>query len=50
MKILNWILFLEKLVGEKPISNIGSYIGGMNLSIEDFDKFYISNDKKEFKK
>jgi SAM-dependent methyltransferase len=35
MSVLNWTSFLEKLVGEKPISNIGSYIGGMNLSIED---------------
>jgi hypothetical protein len=35
MKILNWQLFLEELVGEKPISDLQSYIDGMNLSIQD---------------
>lgn len=35
MRILDWALFLEKLVGEKPISDIQSYISGMNLSIQD---------------
>ena len=35
MKILNWELFLEELVGEKPISNLQSYIEGMNYSMRD---------------
>lgn len=35
MRILNWDLFLEELVGESPIKNIQSYIGGMNLSLQD---------------
>lgn len=35
MKILNWQLFLEELVGEKPISDIQSYIDGMSKSIQD---------------
>jgi hypothetical protein len=35
MNILNWQLFLEKLVGEKPISNLQSYIEGMNYSMKD---------------
>lgn len=35
MKILNWQLFLEELVGDKPISDIQSYIDGMSLSIQD---------------
>jgi hypothetical protein len=35
MKILNWKLFLEELVGEKPISNLQSYIEGMNYSMRD---------------
>lgn len=35
MKILNWFLFLEEFVGEKPILDIQSYITGMNLSIQD---------------
>ena len=35
MNILNWQLFLEELVGEKRISNVQSYIDGMNLSLQD---------------
>ena len=35
MKVLNWKLFLEELVGEKPISNLQSYIEGMNYSMRD---------------
>lgn len=35
MRILNWDLFLEELVGESPIKNIQSYIGGMNLGLQD---------------
>lgn len=35
MNILNWKLFLEELVGEKPISNLQSYIEGMNYSMKD---------------
>lgn len=35
MRILNWVLFLEKLVGELPISNIDTYIQGMSMGIQD---------------
>jgi ribosomal protein L11 methylase PrmA len=35
MNILTWKLFLEELVGEKPISNLQSYIDGMNYSMKD---------------
>jgi len=35
MRILNWQLFLEELVGEKPISNIQDYIDGMNYAMKD---------------
>ena len=35
MNILNWKLFLEELVGDKPISNLQSYIDGMNYSMRD---------------
>lgn len=35
MNILNWRLFLEELVGEKPISDLQSYIDGMNYSMKD---------------
>ena len=35
MNILNWQLFLEELVGEKPISDLQSYIDGMSLSMQD---------------
>ena len=45
MNVLNWQLFLEKLVGEKPISNLQSYIDGMNYSME--DKLFFT-DKIDF--
>lgn len=35
MRIFNWQLFLEELVGEKPISNLQSYIDGMGKSMQD---------------
>jgi hypothetical protein len=35
MRILNFKLFLEELVGEKPISNLQSYIEGMSYSMAD---------------
>ena len=35
MNILNWRLFLEEFVGDKPISDLQSYIDGMSLSIQD---------------
>ncbi len=35
MNILNWQLFLEEFVGDKPISDLQSYIDGMSLSIKD---------------
>ena len=35
MRILNWQLFLEELVGEKPISDIQGYIEGMNYTMKD---------------
>lgn len=35
MNILNWKLFLEELVGEKPISNLQSYIDGMGKTMQD---------------
>jgi hypothetical protein len=35
MNILNWQLFLEELVGEKPISNLQSYIDGMGKTMQD---------------
>ena len=35
MNILNWQLFLEEIVGEKPISNLQSYIEGMKYSMKD---------------
>lgn len=41
MNILNWRLFLEELVGEKPISNLQSYIDGMNYSMR--DKLFFSD-------
>lgn len=34
-KILSWQLFLEELVGEKPISNYDQYIAGMNTTMSD---------------
>ena len=33
--ILSWQLFLEELVGEKPISNYDDYISGMNTTMSD---------------
>ncbi len=45
MKIFNWQLFLEELVGEKPISDIQSYIDGMGMSFSD-KMFFI--DKVNF--
>ena len=43
MKILNWKLFLEELVGsENPISNYDDYVEGMQKSIED-KLFFINN-------
>lgn len=41
MNILNWQLFLEELVGEKPISNLQSYIDGMGKSMQ--DKLFFSD-------
>jgi hypothetical protein len=35
MNLLNWKLFLEELVGDSPISNLQSYIDGMNYSMRD---------------
>jgi len=35
MRILNFQLFLEELVGEKPILNLQSYIEGMSYSMAD---------------
>lgn len=35
MRILNWQLFLEELVGEKPIADIQSYIDGMGTTMRD---------------
>ena len=34
-RILSWELFLEELVGEKPISNYDQYIAGMNTTMSD---------------
>ena len=41
MNILNWQLFLEEIVGEKPISNLQSYIEGMNYSM--MDKLFFTD-------
>lgn len=41
MRILNWQLFLEELVGEKPISNLQSYIDGMGKTMQ--DKLFFSD-------
>lgn len=41
MRIMNWQLFLEELIGEKPITNLQSYIDGMKLSIQ--DKLFFVN-------
>ena len=41
MKILNWKLFLEELVGDKPIADFDEYVEGMKLSME--DKLFFVN-------
>lgn len=41
MKILNWKLFLEELVGDKPIADFDDYIEGMKMSME--DKLFFVN-------
>lgn len=41
-KILTWQLFLEELVGEKPISNYDQYIAGMNTTMS--DKLFFVNE------
>jgi len=33
--IKNWQLFLEELVGDKPISDLQDYIDGMNYTMSD---------------
>jgi len=43
MRILNWQLFLEELVGEKPIADIQAYIDGMGLSMKDKISFVVDN-------
>lgn len=35
MRVLSWKLFLEELVGEKPISNYDQYISDMNTTMSD---------------
>lgn len=45
MKILNWQLFLEELVGEIEISNIDNYVEGMQKSLDD-KLFFV--DKLDF--
>lgn len=45
MKILNWKLFLEELVGDKPIADFDDYIEGMKMSMED-KLFFV--DKLDF--
>jgi len=42
MKILNWRLFLEELVGDKPIADFDDYIEGMKMSMED-KLFFVNN-------
>lgn len=41
MKILNWQLFLEELVGETEISDLDKYIEGMEKSMQD-KLFFVS--------
>jgi 23S rRNA U2552 (ribose-2'-O)-methylase RlmE/FtsJ len=41
MKILNWQLFLEELVGETSISDVDSYISGMEKGMQ--DKLFFVN-------
>ena len=45
MKILNWQLFLEELVGDIEISNVDNYVEGMQKSLED-KLFFV--DKLDF--
>lgn len=42
MKILNFKLFLEELVGDKPISNYDNYVKDMENSMPD-KMFFIHN-------
>ena len=42
MKILNWQLFLEELVGETEISDLDRYIEGMEKSMQD-KLFFVLN-------
>jgi hypothetical protein len=42
MKILNWKLFLESLVGDISISNYDNYISGMNTTLN--DKLFFIHD------
>jgi hypothetical protein len=44
MKILSWKLFLEELVGEKPISDYLKYISDMNQTMP--DKLFFIGDIK----
>jgi len=41
MKILNWQLFLEELVGDIEISNVDNYVEGMEKSLD--DKLFFVN-------
>lgn len=45
MKILNWQLFLEELVGDIEISNVDNYVEGMEKSLDD-KLFFV--DKLDF--
>jgi 23S rRNA U2552 (ribose-2'-O)-methylase RlmE/FtsJ len=45
MKILNWQLFLEELVGDIEISNVDNYVEGMQKSLDD-KLFFV--DKLDF--
>jgi len=45
MKILNWRLFLEELVGDIEISNVDNYVEGMQKSLDD-KLFFV--DKLDF--
>ena len=45
MKILNWRLFLEELVGDTEISNVDNYVEGMQKSLDD-KLFFV--DKLDF--
>ena len=52
MKILNWQLFLEELVGDIEISNVDNYVEGMQKSLDDklffVDKLDLENVGKAF--